>query len=230
MIDQSKSNQNVDWQDRLSLHEMSANDALELSFQTAVAKTYRTASLHFLVTRAISSMVPIDAVPNRALLKIFYGTLEDRDSKRLIRHFRNSERPLKLESAATYIQRLLYARVIKPFEGGRLWYLALLHHAATSVVNEFIGLNPVNKHSFSFEKSREALRSRTCEEFERALENSIKKSRKLPLENYPMNDVRQFMDFGAYEYYVEVSMKRNPLESLHRTFELSSIINQYKFD
>lgn len=216
------------WAHRPSLHEMQVKGALELAYRVAAYKERQTDSIHPVVTRAIASLVPTDEVTNKELAHILFGPLEQ-ENKRAVRHFRNAERPLKLSTAAVYIQRLLHSKKIPPGEGGRLWYVVLLYASGMKVVNDYFR-NNCGIDLGAFELDQVELISAACARFDFSLEASLKKSSLLPLPGYPLNDVRQFMDYCAFVHWQESKVKRNPLVGIRRLIDLTPDFNEYAFD
>lgn len=216
------------WSNRPSLHEMQLQDSIELGYQVAAQKVRQTDTIHPIVTRAIAAMVPTDEVTNRELARILFGEIEQ-DNKRAIRHFRNDERPLKSSTAAAYIQRLLMSKKIPPSEGARLWYVVLLHTTGMDVVSEYFRLNgPIDRPVF--EKNLVAITATASAHFDFVLGTSLKKSSQFPLVGYPLNDVRQFMDYSAFVHWQESKVKRNPWVSIKRLIDLAPVFDAYTFD
>lgn len=217
------------WQHRPSLFEMQMEDRLGLAFQIAANRRRQTESIHQLITRAIASMVPVEEVSNRELASILLGENEQ-DNKRVIRHFRNGERPLKLTTAAAFLQRLMYSKRILPYEAGRLWYAALQYSCATGVVVDYIRENKTTVILEEFQRDLTKLIADACIRFRLSLKNSIKKSEQQPLEGYPLNRIRHFMDFCAFIHWQESKVKRNPLVGIKRLIDLAPDFNEYSFE
>lgn len=216
------------WALRPSLHEMQVQGALEMSYHVAAYKKRQTDTIHPIVTRAIASMLPGNEITNREVALILFG-LHEREDNRVVRLFRNAERPLKLSTAAVYIQRLLHSKKLAPSEGGRLWYLVLLYSSAMGVVAEYFRNNGGVDFA-SFEAALLGMRETACVHFVSALEESIAKTSKLPLERYPMNSVLQLMDCVAFVHWRESKIKRNPLVSIRCLIDLTPNFDQYAFD
>jgi hypothetical protein len=225
----------TDWSQRPSHFEMFVGEALDLSYEVASQKKISSENMHYVVTRAIASMPSVSELSNIKLLEILfeYKSYEeekpdskikrfkparvDKDPKRLVRHFRNAERSLKISTASSHIVSLLNAKVIEPFEGGRLWYVSLVFCAAIKVINGFMKSGNVD---FDFQKNH--LIADACFMFESLLEESTRRSRLLP-EHYPSRDVQQFMNYCAYTYFTESDIKRNPWVSIKRICEISEV-------
>lgn len=216
------------WAARPSLHEMQLKDSIELGYQVAAQRLRQTNTIHPIVTRAIAAMVPTDEVSNKELARILFG-LEEREDIRIVRHFRNGERPLKLGTASAYIQQLLHSKKMPPSEGGRLWYAVLLHTTGMEVVAEHFRLNG-HIDLPTFEKNLVAIASTATAHFDFVLGTSLNKSSKLPLAGYPLNDARQFMDYCAFVHWQESKVKRNPMVSIKRLLDLAPVFDKYTFD
>lgn len=226
------------WADRPSLHEMQLKDSLELGYEvaakrivqrTAAGKKARQAqTIHQIVTRAIASMVPVDEVTNRELARILLGDGEQ-DSKTSMRHFRNDERPLKSSTANTHIQQLLHFKKITPSEGGRLWYVVLLHETGMNVVAELIRQNGFIDQD-RFQENLDTLIAAATERFDFTLGTSLNKSSKLSLAGNALSGIRQFMDYCAFVHWQESKIKRNPLVSIKRLIDLAPLFDEYTFD
>lgn len=216
------------WANRPSLHEIQLKNSLELGFQVAAQKTRQTDTIHPIVTRAIAAMVPADEVSNRELARILFGEVEQ-DNKRVVRHFRNDERPLKSSTAGVYIQRLLNSKKIAPSEGGRLWYAVLLQTTGMDVVADYFRAVGVTDLP-TFEQNLAAMTAVASARFDRILEASLNKSSKFPLPGYPMNDARQFMDYCAFVHWQESRIKRNPWVSIKRLLDLAPVFDEYMLD
>lgn len=226
------SSEDPEWFNRLSLHEMELSDALQASYGIAFCKERKTETLHSLVTRAIANMVPVERASNADLLYILFGLEKGptgtKDDYRNIRHLRNGKRTLKIDAAALHILNLLHSELIEPAEGGRLWYVSLLYGSAITAINEFFE-NFDRKDRPTFEQFKTHLIILASSHFEILLEKYAMKSSSLSLEDHPKHDVRQFMDVCACIYWIESSIKRNPLIAIKRKIALAPILNVYKF-
>jgi hypothetical protein len=216
------------WAHRPSLHEMQLKDSLVLAYEVASNKKRQTVAVHEIVTQAIAAMVPIDVATNRELARILFGELEQ-DNKRAIRHFRNEHRPLRFRTAGTYIQRLLHSKKVAPSEGGRLWYAVLLHATGADVVAEHFRLNGTISRA-SFDQHLDSLTAAATVRFDSILGKALTTSSKLPLDRYPLNDVRQFMDYCAFIHWQESKVQRNPLVGIKRLIDLAPVLDAHSFD
>lgn len=217
-----------DWIHRLSLFEMQLQDALELAFEFSLNRTRQTEAIGSLITRAIAMMVPVEDVSNKELSNILFGT-SGHDDKRLVRLFRNGERPLKLNRAGLFIQNLLFHKKILPSEGGRLWYLSILYNTGSTVIAKYLRDNNGITQS-DFTRDKILLTKAAFMQFDLILSTLFDKSCELPLIGYPLNDVKQFMNFSAFIYCEESKIKRNPLVSIRRLAKLSHTFNEYQFN
>lgn len=217
-----------EWADRPSLHEMQLRDSVELAYEVASQQVRQTEKIHEIVTRAIAATVPINEVKNEELGRILFAIPAEEDVRR-VRLFRNSERRLKLDSAGVHIQQLLCAKKIPPSDGGRLWYAVLLHATGIQVVADHFRLCGHTDQP-TFQQSLIALTETACYRFGLNLEASLKKSKKLPLVGYPLNEVRQFMDYCALVNWQESKVKRNPCVSIKRLLDLAPVFDKYSFD
>lgn len=216
------------WESRKSMHEMQIEGGLQSAFDKAIGTSRQNESVPRIVTRAIADMVPVENVPNKELAEILFGP-NNLDDKRAVRNFRNSERTLKLSTACSYIQQLLYSKKIVPAEGGRLWYVSLVYASAMAVISDYFRDND-NIGRAEFEQHQSDLISGGCVQFILYLDASLKKSSPLPLHGYPLNDVRQFMDYCAFVQWQEYKVKRNIMVSAMAMIKHSETLNEYKFD
>jgi hypothetical protein len=216
------------WANRPSLHEMQLQGALEFGYQVAAHRDRQRDTMHSIVTRAIAAMVPVNEVSNRELARILFGELEQ-DNKRSVRHIRNDERPLKSSTAGAHIQRLLQSKKIAPSEGGRLWYVVLLHATGIDVVAECFRLNGFIEQP-TFEQNLAEMTAAARARFDFNLGTLLNQSSKFPLAGYALNDARQFMDYCAFIHWQESKVKRNPLVSIQRLLDLSPVFDEYTFD
>lgn len=216
------------WASSPSLHEMQLKEAIELVYEVASQRKRQTETIHEIVTRAIAAMVPVDAVTNEELGQILFG-LSEREDTRRVRLFRNEERRIKLDAARLHIQNLLYSKKILPSEGGRLWYAVLLHNTGIQVVADYFRFSG-HADQRTYQQRLIALTETASARFRLNLEASLNKSSELPLARYPLNDVRQFIDYCAFVNWQESKVKRNPWVSIKRLLDLAPVFDEYTFD
>ena len=216
------------WLHRPSLFEMQLQEAVVLSYHVAAQRVRQTDMMHPIVTRAIAAMVPVDKVTNKELAHILFGGL-GQDEKRMIRHFRNDERPLRSSRAAMYIQRLLKYKKITLSEGARLWYVVLLHTTSMEIVTECFRLNgPIDQPTF--EQNRDDIAASANTRFDFILRTALNESSKFSLTGCSLKDIRQFMDYCAFVHWQESKVKRNPGVSSKRLMDLAPIFDACTFD
>ena len=233
----------TDWDLRPSQHEMLVSAAIDLSYEVANQKRISSQNMHSIVTKAIASMPAVAGKSNIELLQILFGykvyveknserfdsTRVDINPKRLVRHFRNSERSLKLSTASAHIVSLLHAKVIEPFEAGRLLYISFVFSAAINLVNKWIKENDLMGSEIPPLQKNDLL-SEACASFEKLLIDRRMKLEAMAVNKWPEDDTQLLITRCAHVYWAESNMKRNPGVSLRRIWDLAKKFNKYEFD
>jgi hypothetical protein len=215
------------WVVRPSLYEIQLEGALELGFQLGAGRVRQTDTLHPVITGAIASMVPANEVTNLELARILWGKAEQ--DIRAVRNFRNALRPLRFQLAGLYIERLLHSKRVAPSEGGRLWYSVLLYSAGRDVAADYLRATGL-RHPAQSKTEVQAMTECAKVRFDHILRTSLERSSKLPVAGYPMNGIRQFMDYCAFIHWQESKVQRNPIVGIKRLIELAPIFDAHSFD
>lgn len=216
------------WITRPSLHEMRLKDALHVAYNLAQSRQRQTALVPSIVISAIADLIPSSDSSNSSLASLLFGNSEV-DYKRMVRHFRNSNRPVKITTVSVYLQKLLQSKKIEPADAARLWYATLIYIAGLETILD-IFRNKSFLLPLAFEDSLDVLLTDACIRFESLLEASLNKSRLAPLKGYPLNEIRKFLDFCAVMQWEESRIKRNPLIAIKQLWSLADEFNRFIFD